>query len=209
MKLAEIEIAARAARLSILGGFHPAPEEGLGQSLLLLGPGPGFWHHFAQSPEYRDGEPDPIDRWSTRVLTRLAELTGGRALFPFGDEPYHPFFTWATRTGRVWASPVTLLVHADQGLWVSFRGALAYDDALPLPSPAERPCDSCADKPCLTACPVGALTGDGYDVPACKVYLADDPPCMAQGCAVRAVCPVSRAFPRHPAQSALHMRAFL
>lgn len=207
MKLAEVETAAGAARLQVLGGFRPEPDEGLGKALLLLGPGPDFWHHFAQSPEMRDGQPDPVDRWSTRVLTRLGEVVGTRALFPFGGEPYHPFFTWATRTGRIWPSPVQLLVHADQGLWVSFRGALAFDEDIRLPEPAARPCDSCTGKPCLSACPVGALGGDGYDVPACKDYLAGDPDCM-NGCHVRAACPVSRDSPRDPRQSAYHMRAF-
>lgn len=211
MNLAEVEIAARAARLSILGGFHPDADEGLGRTVLMVGPGPDFWHHFAQSPEYRDGAPDPLDRWSVRVLERIAQVSGACALFPFGGPPHHPFQAWAERTGRAWHSPVSLLVHADQGLWVSYRGALLFDVKLDLPEPAERPCDTCDTTPCLTACPVSALTGAGYDVPVCKTFLngPDGTDCMTRGCAVRLACPVSREFPRNPRQSAFHMTAFL
>lgn len=209
MNLHDIGSAAAAAHLTVLGGFHPAPDEALGATLLLLGPGAGFWPHFVQSPEFRDGAADSMDRWSARVVARIAEVTGGTALFPFGGPPHHPFISWATRTGRMWPSPVQLLVHSEQGLWVSFRGALLFETRIDLPPLAPNPCERCVEKPCLTACPVDALTASGYDVPSCKSYLAEGPACMTQGCAVRAACPVSRDHPRAPAQSAFHMRAFL
>ena len=109
--------------------------------------------------------PDPVDRWSRRVVGRLACDLGAKALFPFGGPPYHAVLSWALRTGSVWESPVRLLVHGTQGLMVSFRGALALKEVVDLPPPPARPCDTCA-RPCLTACPVGALTGAGYDVAA-------------------------------------------
>ena len=210
MKSALVETAAGAARLAVLGGFHPEPGEGLGQTLLLLGPGPDFWHHFSQCPEYRDGLPDPLDRWSRRVVTRLAEIVGATPLFPFEGPPYHPFYSWAERTGRAWPSPVSLLVHAGQGLWLSFRGALVFEEALDLPTAQEPPCETCPDQPCRTACPAGALTNEGCDVSACKAWLnrPEGAECMTYGCAVRRACPVSRGFPRAPQQSAFHMEAF-
>ena len=77
--------------------------------------------------------PDPVDRWSRRVIGRLACDLGAKALFPFGGPPYHPFYQWALRTGRAWESPVRLLVHDTQGLMVSFRGALALREAMAVP----------------------------------------------------------------------------
>ncbi|NBD96119.1 MAG: ferredoxin [Gammaproteobacteria bacterium] len=209
MTLPEVEAAAGAARLSVLGGFHPAPDEGLGRTLMLLSPGPAFWPHFTQSPEMRDGAADPLDRWSRRVVSRMADVLGARALFPFGPAPFHPFLSWATRTGRIWPSPVNFLVHGEQGLWVSFRGALAFEALLDVPPAMDKPCDSCADQPCRSACPVSALTPAGYDVASCKEYLRGGADCMSGGCAVRAACPVSRSFPRDARQSAFHMAAFL
>jgi hypothetical protein len=209
-----VEAAAAAHRLTVLGGFHPAPDDGAPagmQTLLLLGPAePGFWAHVTAQPEWADGAADPLDRWSRRVIGRMACDLGGKALFPFTGPPWHPFQRWAQRTGRIWESPVRLLVHDEAGLWVSFRGALALCDRLDLPAPPARPCDRCADQPCRTACPAGALTCAGYDVPACHAFLdttAGDT-CLSAGCRVRAACPLSARHGRMPEQSAYHMRRF-
>ena len=210
------EVAARLAphHLAVLGGFNPEPDmpglpEGSG-TLLLIGPDePGYWPHLTAQPEWRDGKPDPVDRWSRRVIGRLACDLGGKARFPFGGPPYHPFSHWALRTGRVWDSPVRLLVHAGQGLLVSFRGALVLRQRLHLPA-TEKPCDSCADRPCLTACPAGALGAAGYDVPACHRFL-DSPAgadCLSGGCLVRRACPASLGYARMVEHSAYHMRQF-
>ena len=126
--LPALEALLGAERLDVLGGFAVAEGEAgfpAGtRTLLLLGPKePGFWAHLQAQPEW--GAPDPVDRWSRRVIGRIACDLGAKALFPFGGPPYHPFYQWALRTGRVWDSPVRLLVHSEQGLMVSFRGALA------------------------------------------------------------------------------------
>jgi epoxyqueuosine reductase len=199
-------------RLEVLGGFAVAEGEAgfpAGtRTLVMLGPRePGFWAHLQAQPEW--GGPDTVDRWSRRVIGRIACDLGAKALFPFGGPPYHPFYQWALRTGRVWDSPVRLLVHTGQGLMVSFRGALALKEVVDVPPPGVRPCDGCA-APCLTACPVGALTEAGYDVPACHAYL-DQPKgaeCLSGGCRVRRACPVSQSYARLPEQSAYHMRQF-
>ena len=75
----------------VLGAFHPGPDDdapaGCG-TLVLLGPdGPGFWTIFRASPEVGDGAPDPLDRWSERVIGALAARLGAAALFPFGGPP--------------------------------------------------------------------------------------------------------------------------
>ena len=206
----------RAEGLEIFGGFHPAPGEAhlsVGtRTLLLLGPHePGFWAHITASPEWQDGSPDPIDRWSRRVIGRIACDLGAKALFPFVGPPWLPFQSWAERTGRAWPSPVRLLVHDTAGLMVSYRGALALKEHLDLPpTPSAAPCAACAGKPCLTACPPRALTGAGYDVPACHAFL-DTPPgadCLTRGCRARRACPVSSRYGRLPEQSAYHMRHF-
>lgn len=211
MTLDAIARAARDDALAVMGAFHPEADEvpGVG-TLVLLGPDePAFWPVFTAAPEYADGAPDPLDRWSTRVVGALADRLGAQAFFPFGGPPHHSFLRWALRSGRAFQSPVGLLVHDRAGLMVSYRGALGLPGRLDLPPPAPSPCDSCADQPCRDACPVGALRGTWYDVPACKADLdraGND--CMALGCAARRACPVSRGLGRIAAQSAFHMRAF-
>ena len=212
--LAAISALLAAHHLEVLGGFHCAgAEESLPkgtESLLLIGPKqPGFWPHVTQSPEWRDGARDPLDRWSRKVIGRLACDLGGKALFPFGGPPWHPFHHWALRSGRIWASPTGLLLHAEQGLWLSFRGALALAWPLDLPPAATQPCAACA-KPCLSACPVGALGAQDYNVPACHDYLDQDPGqiCLNTGCQTRGACPVSARHARMVEQSSYHMRQF-
>lgn len=61
------------ARLEVLGGFTVAEDEdGLPagtRTLLMLGPAePGFWPHLTTQPEWQDRQPDPVDRWSRRVI---------------------------------------------------------------------------------------------------------------------------------------------
>lgn len=210
MTLAAIEARAGADFLTVLGGFTCGDEPGLPagtRSLLLLGPKePGYWPHVQAQPEW--GGTDPIDRWSRRVIGGMAADLGATALFPFGGPPWHPFYQWALRTGRVWESPVRLLVQAEQGLWVSFRGALALQQVVEVPV-AARPCDSCA-RPCLRACPVGALTGRGYELATCHGFLdrAEGGVCMKSGCVVRGACPASLGYARLPEHSAYHMGQF-
>ena len=205
---------AAARQLSILGGLQPSkgdPVPDGTRSLLLLGPAePGFWAAFQKSPEAVDGCADPLDRWSRRVIDAWAVELGGEALFPFDGTPWLPFIDWARRSGRAWASPVTFLVHADAGLFLSIRGAVALPWKAEGPPTAERPCDAGCNQPCLAACPVAALGPAGYDVSACHSFL-DQPAgraCLEAGCAARRVCPVSQIYPRQTAQSAFHMSAF-
>lgn len=213
LALPSLEAQLAAEQLEVLGGFAVADGEAgfpAGtRTLLMLGPKePGFWPHLTAQPEW-DGAPDPVDRWSRRVIGRIACDLGAKALFPIGGPPYQPFYQWALRTGRVWDSPVRLLVHAGQGLLVSFRGALALKEVVPVPPSATRPCEGCP-APCLTACPAGALTGEGYDLPACHAWLEgrEGVECMSGGCLVRRACPVSQSYARLPEQSAYHMRQF-
>ena len=204
----------RSERLDIFGGFSATETDVLPNgtaSVLLLGPDePGFWRHVTVTPEFGDGQPHPLDRWSERIVTNLAHQAGGSALFPFGGPPYRPFIAWAERTGRAWPSPVGMLVHDRAGLFVSYRGALALPYAVDLPPTGRRPCESCAGRPCLSACPVGALTEQGYDLGRCHAYLdtTEGSDCMTNGCAVRRSCPVSEAYGRRAEQSAFHMKAF-
>jgi hypothetical protein len=203
-----------AERLIVMGAFHPGADDGVPEgtgTVILLGPdGLTFWPHLTASPEWKDGTPDPVDRWSRRVIGRIACDLGAKARFPFGGPPYQPFIAWAKRSGRAWASPVTILVHDVAGLFVSYRGAILLKDRLDLPPLQARPCDDCSGRPCLRACPADALNGQGYEVPACHSFL-DAPPgedCLDGGCRVRRACPVSQAYGRVEAQSAYHMRQF-
>jgi epoxyqueuosine reductase len=212
--LGAIETKAADENLSVFGVLPVEAADGLPEeirTLVLIGPKePGFWPHLRASPEWQDGKPDPVDRWSRRVIEALAGDLGGTAYFPFGGPPYHPFYSWALRSGRAWASPVRFLVHDQAGLFVSYRGAIGLRQDHEHPVTGQSPCDACAAKPCLSACPPGALGVEGYDLPACHGFLDTlaGEGCISLGCAVRRACPLSHAYGRLPEQSAYHMRLF-
>jgi hypothetical protein len=216
--LAEVEAALGEVGLTPRGAFHPEADDGVpalpdGRSagtLVLAGNvGPAMWKAFEKSAP---SGTDPLDRWSAEVLKPIAERFGGAAHLP-GSPPYLPFIRWAQRAEPVQPSAIGMLIHPDYGLWHAYRGALALPGRLDLPPPdtRPRPCDSCADKPCLTTCPVGAFTTQGYDVPSCVDYLETKPgnACMSDGCAARRACPVGRDYHYAPAQAAFHMTAFV
>ena len=221
MDLATLEAALHAVGLTPRGGFHPVADDGVpalpdgrpaGSVILAGNVGPAMWQSFSDVRQAAD-EPNPLDGWSRRVLGRLADDFGGHAIFPSDGPPYMPFQRWARRAEAVHPSPIGPLIHPDHGLWHAYRGALAFPERLDLPPVDNRPspCESCADKPCLTTCPVGALTTAAYDVPACAAHLATEAgaDCMEQSCRARRACPVGRDNTYGPDQSSFHMAAFL
>ncbi len=170
------------------------------------------WDAFAAAPEARDGGDDPLDRFSRRVIGGLAERFGAVALYPFGEPPYFPFQQWAQRAEPVHPSPLGLLIHPRYGLWHSYRGALGFREAAtPAADRQPSPCAACREKPCLRACPVGAFTGQGYDVAACAGHLrsAAGSECLGRGCLARRACPVGADYAYGPGQASFPMRAFL
>src|SRR5579863_2314545 len=175
-EFAEIADAVSRSGLALRGALQLSREEGRltpareTRTLVLLGfVGAEGWRAFAQSVEAADGAAHPLDRWSRRIIESLARDCGAEALFPFGGPPYLPFQRWAMRAEPVHASPLGLLIHPDFGLWHSYRGALAFPEEIAIPAVERRPspCETCVERPCLSACPVGAFAPERYDVPAC------------------------------------------
>ncbi len=218
MDFGEIEQSFRETGLSPRGAFHPTAGDGVpplaidtpARTVVLAGnAGPRMWRAFDAA---RAVGGLSLDQWSGRVLTELAAHLHARAVFPF-DLPYPPFQRWAVRAEACHPSPLGLLIHPDYGLWHGYRGALLFAAAIELPPPDRRasPCASCADRPCLSACPVGAFDGTAYDVPACARHLAStpEPSCMDIGCLARHACPVGRDYGYAPDQARFHMQAFL
>jgi ferredoxin len=202
--------------LVALGWFRPGPEDGVPQSdgvspaaIRLLGnAGPGMFARFAGE---RDPSVDSLDAWTRVTVDRLSAECGATALYPF-DKPALPFLTWARRAGCGHISPLGLNIHPQFGLWHAFRAALAFarDPALPAMTAGPSPCDSCLGKPCLSSCPVGAFTAQGYDVAACARHLmaAAGGECMNRGCLARLACPIGTEYRYAPDQMRFHMAAF-
>jgi ferredoxin len=199
------------AAFTPLAWFAPNAEDGFPdgvQFVILIGnAGPSMFHRFASE---RDVRHDALDDWTRESVSALARTLDTTAVFPF-DIPYPPMLTWARKGGGGHQSPLGLNIHPVYGLWHAYRAALLFPVAFDLPSPAivPHPCESCSAKPCLTACPVGAFSGDSYDYPRCVRHVAspEGARCFDGGCLARHACPVGQSFTYEPQQAQFHMRA--
>ena len=221
MDLAAIEETIRRAGFTPRGAFHPGEDDGVpplahgrtaGTLVLAGNAGPAMWRAFAASDMAHDGKADALDRWTRTAVESITAGLGATALFPFGGPPYNPFQRWAQRAEAVFPSPIGPLIHPDYGLWHAYRGALAFAEKLDLATRDDRPspCESCAERPCLATCPVGAFTGERYMVKDCARYLATEAgeDCMTRSCRARRACPIGRDYTYGPEQSHFHMEAF-
>ena len=217
MTYAQINQQLAAFGMQCRGGFPIGGQElpGYCGSLVLIGnAGPEFWRAFRSSPEGQDPEiADPLDSWTRRVLDGVADKWHALMLYPFDGPPYHPFQQWAMRSEPVVPSPIGPLLHPVYGLWHAYRGALVISGQLDFPAVERRPspCETCPDKPCLSACPVAAFQPGAYDVPACVGHLASAPAprCRSHGCLARHACPVGQTFAYGPDHARFHMDQFL
>ncbi|MDE2445350.1 MAG: hypothetical protein KGO94_04170 [Alphaproteobacteria bacterium] len=188
-----------------LGWFSPS-DMGKTRFVILIGnAGPDMWRRFAREHQGRS-----MDDWTKASVDALAADLDAEAVYPF-DVPHQPFLTWARKGGAGHVSPLGLNIHPTFGLWHAYRAALLFPVEFDFPRHAAgaHPCESCADKPCLRACPVSAFDGKSYDVDACGVHVNARPnDCMENGCLARRACPVGRSFIYVKPQIQFHMQAF-
>jgi hypothetical protein len=212
---------AGALGVAVRGGFHLKPGEFDGvmppspnvRTMVLLGfTGSEQWPIYVSSAEAGDGLPDPLDRWSRRIIGSLASEFGAVDVYPSGI-PYLPFQRFALHCEVVHASPIGLLIHPKWGLWHAYRGALIFPVQIELPpvAPSVHPCAGCAAKPCLSSCPVEAFSSGALDVDACVNHVLSEAgaDCRDHGCRARRACPVGAEFGYVAAQARFHMKAFV
>ena len=173
--------------------------------ILIGNAGPAMFRRF-----WREAGPtSSMDEWIRRAVDPLAADLGATAIYPF-DRPYQPFQKWARAAGGVHQSPLGLNIHNIYGLWHAYRAALLFPVAFDLPQqPAgSHPCETCIQKPCLSACPVSAFNGREYNVGACAAHLHSQNHCMEGGCKARLACPIGVAYTYETPQLQFHMKAF-
>ncbi len=210
-----------AAGFTVLGGFPPGAGDAVpdvydttpARSLLLIAnAGPGMFLRFARE---RDPDRDTLDAWCEDVLKPIAARAGMRAVFPW-QRPYLPFQKWAMKAGAGRPSPLGMNIHPEYGLWYGFRAAFISAreiGATDRPPAGDHPCDSCSDKPCLSACPVDAFANgksSPFNSAACVSYLnsQDGNLCLSTGCAARLACPVGKDHAYSQQQIRFHLSAF-
>jgi len=222
MDMQIIEQALWGTGLICRGGFHPGAEDlmpddkgPIASAIVVGNAGEAMWSEFSNSPEYagRATDDHTLNAWTARVLGEVAKDLGCSVVFPFDGPPYFPFQRWAQKADTVFSSPIGPLIHTEYGLWHAYRGTLLFAEPIDLPprKAANSPCESCPDRPCLSACPVNAFTERGYDVPHCVAHVAtpEGVDCIELHCRARRACPVGREFQYVPAHANFHQSHFL
>lgn len=232
--LAELTRALAPFGLNLIGVTTPAAYDALVPPSHRLGPrvagaivvigngGGGFWSayrdHLSRHPGWAE-RAHPLDDFTTFVMEEhavpIAERLGVRPQLrlPFRETALS-FVHLAEAAGLGRRGLLRVLLHPEFGPWLALRGALLVADAPAAPRPAAGfdPCPSCRDRPCVAACPGGAMTAaEGWDVPTCidfRVARADENPCLTR-CHARVACVYGRrhVYPED-ALAHHHARAF-
>lgn len=185
-------------------------EDGYRTIVLAGHVGSSFWPEFERfNRDYRGS--DPLDAWSRSIGRKIESKFGCKAFYPF-EKPWWPFQGWISRTEGLKPSPLSILIHPKYGLWHGYRAAFAFREAIAIPPPRSlaHACDDCADKPCIAACPAGAVMEGSFLLRQCRHHLGGEAgraTCMVEGCLARNACPVGSAYRYSDAQMRFHMDA--
>ena len=142
---------------------------------------------------------DPVDQYSAQITRQfIRDYLGAPPIcWLYPDAPYLvPLQQLGALAGWSYPSPLGQGIHPEFGVWFAYRAAFLTTADLPLRVEPKQtsPCETCAEKPCITACPVGAVCLHNFGVDDCARYrLCEQSPC-ADRCLARLACPL---FPEH------------
>ena len=173
--------------------------------------GPAFFDLFERAPEAADGAPNPLDRYTARVVTRAARAAlepvgvAHAIAFPFDARPLIPFQRLGRAAGLGGPGPLGLQIHPRFGPWWAYRALVVLDRPLPPAPPSGDGCAGCP-APCVAACPAGAVARNGFQVAACHARRLVAEPCRLS-CDARIACVRGPEHRYRDVELAFHMRA--
>ena len=194
-----------------LSKLHPA-----GKCLIVLGNGGAdFWRTYADAGPHHAAA-HPVDAFTVecveaRVVPVLRRAgVEFRLFYPFRftAEPLS-FLHAGACAGLGVRSRLGILIHPVYGPWMALRAAISIAAALPASPPlAFDGCTSCSEQPCIRACPGGAISRVGWDVPACARQRLQEPDSCAEGCHARLQCIYGQGH-RYPLAAQRHHQSHM
>lgn len=175
------------------------------QELVLLAhAGPLLWQRVSAAQQAGTiGGDDPIDAYTVDCVKRLFSGCLRQILYPGPQAP--GLQALGQLAGWHRATPFMVGIDTEYGTWFAYRALLLTAGGF-LPTPPvdrEHPCTTCRERPCLAACPPGALLSGQLDLATCLDYrLQANSPCAAT-CRAREACPVGGEH-RYPQAQIAH-----
>jgi len=138
---------------------------------------------------------DPIDRYSIYLTQQFIHnyLDDPPIRWLYPDSPHiAPLQQLGESAGWCSPSPLGSGISPHYGVWFAYRAAFLTDADLPVISeqPAHSPCDNCLEKPCINACPTGAVKLESTDIGTCAAHRLGVNSRCADRCLARMACPV-------------------
>ena len=137
---------------------------------------------------------NPIDDFSVQAIEQCfaKHLPGNRYRIIYPGE--HPVGLQQLGKLAGWhhAAPFMVGIDPEWGSWYAYRAVVLADTDF-CPSQAvdrNSPCASCHAKPCITACPAGAMEGGSFALEKCIAYRKREDSQCKHTCLARIACPV-------------------
>lgn len=183
------------------------------QSAVVLGNGgTTLWENFVADitahPEHLSRHQHPFDDFVHRAIQAAdPSPPDSRRWIRCAAEPeaFVDFRPLAQGAGLGFASQLGLLIHPEYGLWMGLRAVLLTTESLPHLKAVmgTSPCDACTDKPCIAACPAGAVQPSGWQVKICAQFHQDSIDCHGR-CHSRLSCPLGTVHRHSDLQHLYH-----
>lgn len=187
-----------------LGAALSEDVSGYRQVLVIGSAGRGLW------PEIDLNRSDnPVDDYAVETVQRLLQAIGCndyRIIYP-SDISVVDLRALGQMAGWHADSRLGIGINAEYGTWLAYRVVVASNTELPLSElkQSASACNDCSDKPCIAACPAGAVDSDkAFDLDACATERLRKGSDCQDKCIARLACPVGSEHQYSAAQVSYH-----
>jgi len=177
------------------------------RQLILIGNGGRqFWRSLESS---RKSPNNPVDDHSCSVVSQwldsLTPLFKYRFIYPSTSNI--DLQALGKLAGWHYQSPLLVGINNEWGTWFAYRAAILAESDFPVADDCRietSPCLKCHSKPCLTGCPVNAVSEKSFSLKKCTEYRTRETSECRLTCLSRVSCPVGNIHRYTEAQINYH-----